>query len=139
MKNKKTLLAAAVLVIILIALGLFRGIASSGGKDSSADSAGEEKAKAIAVTVVHGDGSEKVFEYDTDETYLAPVLTEEGLVEGTEGQYGLFITTVDGEEADESKEEWWCITEDGEPSSVSASELEIEDGDKFELTMTVGY
>ena len=136
MKNKKTLLAAAVLVIILIALGLFRGIASSGGKDSSADSAGEEKAKAIAVTVVHGDGSEKVFEYDTDETYLAPVLTEEGLVEG---QYGLFITTVDGEEADESKEEWWCITEDGEPSSVSASELEIEDGDQFELTMTVGY
>lgn len=139
MKNKKTLLAAAVLVIILIALGLFRGISSSGGKDSGADSVGEEKAKAIAVTVVHGDGSEKVFEYDTDETYLAPVLTEEGLVEGTEGQYGLFITTVDGEEADESKEEWWCITEDGEPSSVSASELEIEDGDKFELTMTVGY
>ena len=32
--------------------------------------------KSITVTVVHGDQTEKVFEYDTDEEYLGPVVTK---------------------------------------------------------------
>ena len=95
--------------------------------------------KSITVTVVHGDETEKVFEYDTDEEYLGPVVTEDGLVEGEEGEFGLFITTVDGETADEAKQEWWCVTKGGEMTTVSVSEQVIEDGDAFELTLTVGY
>ena len=95
--------------------------------------------KEITVTVVHGDQSQKEFSYETEEKYLAPVITGEGLAKGTEGEYGLFILTVDGETADDTKEEWWCITKKGKTVTTSASELVIEDGDEFELTLMEGY
>lgn len=56
-----------------------------------------EGEKQIAVTVIHGDQTEKVFEFNTDKAYLGEVLEDENLVEGETGEYGLFITTVDEE------------------------------------------
>ena len=41
--------------------------------------------------------------------YLGEVLESENLVDGESGEYGLFITTVDEETADDSKQQWWCI------------------------------
>lgn len=98
-----------------------------------------EGAKAIDVVVVHGDGSEATFQYQTDAEYLGDVLTENGLVEGTESTYGLFITTVDGETADESLQQWWCITREGEMLSTGADQTPIADGEQYELTLTEGY
>lgn len=100
---------------------------------------GEKGAKEITVTVVHADKSEKDFIYQTDEAYLGAVITEEKLVEGTDGEYGMFITSVDGEKADDSKEQWWCITKGGENVNTSADQTPIEDGDQFELTLMEGY
>lgn len=48
--------------------------------------------------VVHKDESTKTFTYHTDAEYLGEVLLAEGLVEGDESEYGLMITTVDGEQ-----------------------------------------
>lgn len=129
-KNKKIIIA---IVMLVIAAAVMFGIYQYTRPETA------EGEKNITVTVVHGDASEKVFEYHTDEEYLAPVIISDGLVEGDEGEFGLFITTVDGETADDANEEWWCITQDGEPAQTSASELVIKDGDKFELTLTVGY
>lgn len=98
-----------------------------------------EGAKAIDVVVVHGDGSEATFQYQTDAEYLGDVLTENGLVEGTESSYGLFITTVDGETADDSLQQWWCITQEGEMLSTGADQTPIADGEQYELTLTEGY
>lgn len=98
-----------------------------------------EGAKAIDVVVVHGDGSEATFQYQTDAEYLGDVLTENGLVEGTESSYGLFITTVDGETADDSLQQWWCITREGEMLSTGADQTPIADGEQYELTLTEGY
>ena len=98
-----------------------------------------EGAKAIDVVVVHGDGSEDTFQYQTDAEYLGDVLTENGLVEGTESSYGLFITTVDGETADDSLQQWWCITREGEMLSTGADQTPIADGEQYELTLTEGY
>lgn len=96
-------------------------------------------AKEIEVTVVHGDGSEKEFTYDTDEEYLGDVLLSEGLIVGEEGDYGIFITSVDGEQADTDNQEWWCLTKDGESVTTGADMTPIASGDKFELTLMVGY
>ncbi|WP_417043964.1 DUF4430 domain-containing protein [Dysosmobacter sp.] len=98
-----------------------------------------EGAKAIDVVVVHGDGTEATFQYQTDAEYLGDVLTENGLVEGTESSYGLFITTVDGETADDSLQQWWCITREGEMLSTGADQTPIADGEQYELTLTEGY
>ena len=55
------------------------------------------------------------------------------------GPYGLFITAVDGEKADDTKQQWWCITKGGETVNTSAEQTPIADGDRFELTMKEGY
>ncbi|MCI9421307.1 MAG: DUF4430 domain-containing protein [Dorea sp.] len=100
---------------------------------------GQTGAKEITVTVVHADETSKDFVYQTDAAYLGEVLKSEELVEGTEGEFGMFITSVDGETADDSKEQWWCITKGGEALNTSADQTPIEDGEKFELTLTEGY
>ena len=98
-----------------------------------------EGAKTIDVVVVHGDGTEAAFQYQTDAEYLGEVLVENELAEGTESAYGLFITTVDGETADDSLQQWWCITREGEMLSTGADQTPIADGEQYELTLTEGY
>ena len=127
---KKTLLLIAALVIAAAAMFCIYKVFIPKGQTG---------AKEITVTVVHADQSSKDFVYQTDEAYLGAVIEAEGLVEGTDGDYGLFITSVDGETADDSKEQWWCITKGGESVNTSADQTPIENGDQFELTMMEGY
>ena len=53
------------------------------------------------------------------------MIQAENLVEGEEGQYGLFMTSVDGEKADDSKQQWWCLTKGGEQVNTSADQTPI--------------
>lgn len=63
-------------------------------------------------------------------------MKEEKLVEGTQGEYGLYIETVDGVTADAANQEWWCITKDGEMLNTSADLTPIADGEHYELTLS---
>ena len=49
------------------------------------------------------------------------------------------VETVDGETADEGNQEWWCLTKGGEMWNYGVDDTQIEDGDAFEFTLTVGY
>lgn len=131
MKNKKTnLIAVIVLVVVLAAAGLLYM------KFKPGTTAGE---KEITVKVSALENGEKSFTYQTDAEYLGEVLTANKLIEGESGQYGLFITTANGVKADDSKQQWWCITKGGEQVNTSADQTPIQDGDQFELTLTEGY
>lgn len=128
--TKKIVLAVVILAVVAaLMFVLYRNFMPKG----------ETGAKEITVTVVHGDGTEKEFTYQTDAAYLGEVITDEGLVDGEVGDYGLFITTVDDETADDSKQQWWCITKGGEQVNTSADQTPIEDRDAYELTMMEGY
>ena len=52
--------------------------------------------KNLAVQVVYEDGSSEDFQISTDAEFLGGALIEAGLIEGEEGPYGLYITTVGG-------------------------------------------
>lgn len=95
--------------------------------------------KTVAVQVVHGDKSEKDFTLHTDQEYLGAALEDEKLVEGTQGQYGLYITTVDGETADKAQQQWWCLTKGGAQVNTGADTTPIADGETYELTLTTGW
>lgn len=149
----------ALLLSLALILSVFAGCSSGGassssqesGVSSAAESSTVESAasgesavsqvavKEITVKVVHGDGSEKEFPISTEAETLGDALMAEGLVEGEESSYGLFITTVDGETADDSNQEWWCLTKGGEMWNYGADSTELSDGDTYELTLTVGY
>lgn len=131
MKNKKTnLIAVIVLVVVLAAAGLLYM------KFKPGTTAGD---KEITVKVSALENGEESFTYQTNAEYLGEVLTANKLIEGEDGQYGLFITTANGVKADDSKQQWWCITKGGEQVNTSADQTPIQDGDQFELTLTEGY
>lgn len=130
-KNKKAL--AALLGLVVVAAILL-------GAWYMTRTPPVEGGKRITVQVVHGDGTTKDFPIATDAGYLGQALREqEGLVEGEEGPYGLYIRVVDGEADDEGRQKWWCLTKGGEAVMTSADATPIADGERYELTLMTGY
>lgn len=93
----------------------------------------------LIFTVVDQDGAETNFDITSDKNNLKEILDAEGLIGGSDSQYGFFVTEVNGVTADDSKQEWWCLTKNGEDWTYGVSDTTVEDGDKFEFTLTVGY
>lgn len=125
--NKKTLFAVAVLAVAAaLMLGLWRMTRPQV----------QAGAKTVVVEVVHADASAKEFTCHTDAEYLGELLLAEELAEGEQGAYGLFITAVDGETAQDSLRQWWCITKGGKRVDTGVDSTPIADGDHFELTMS---
>ena len=79
---------------------------------------------------------EREFTLHTREETLGGALTEAGLAEGDVGPYGLFITTVDGVKAQEEERQWWQITREGEAVNTGADSTPIQDGERYELTLS---
>lgn len=132
--NKKTgrgKIIAAVAVLIVAAAALAAVYFAFGPKGA----AGE---KTITVEVVLPDGSTETA-ITTDEAYLRGALEQEGMIAGEESEYGLFVTAVNGVAADDSKEQWWCFTKDGESLATGVDSTPIADGEHYEITLTEGY
>ncbi len=130
MKNKKLVIAV---IAAAAAIAIMAGIFVLTRPETAAG------AKHITVTVIHADGTEKVFEYDTDEEYLGPVILGEGLVVGEQGPYGLVFNEVDGEEAVwEVNQAYWSILVGEEYATTGADAIVIHDGDTFKLVYTIG-
>ena len=55
---------------------------------------GQEGAKTIGLTVTFAQDNQKEYTIHTDAENLGDALKEEKLVEGTQGEYGLYIETV---------------------------------------------
>ena len=130
MKNKK-------LWVCLLALVLLMGAMSAlwlGSRETA-----KEGSKEITVAVNHKDASKTVFTYKTDAQYLGEVLLEEGLVQGTEGPYGLEIHTVDGETADwNTDRSYWALYIGTEYATTGADGVVLTDGGEYLLEYTIG-
>ena len=128
MKNKKMVIALVALVAVV---GLMLGVWAANRPETS------EGTKVYTVTVVHADGSQKVFEYTTDAEYLDDALMEEGLIAGEEGPYGLTLITVDGEDAVwETDNAYWSLYIGQEYATTGLSDTPVNDGDVFKLEYT---
>ena len=95
--------------------------------------------KSVTVTVLHRSGTERSFSLTTEQEYLGGALTEAGLVSGRQTEYGLYILTVDGETADESKQQWWGYTVNGTDAAYGVDGQPIRDGDTVAFTLHEGW
>ena len=131
MKNKKIAIIAIIALVVVAAI--FVGVFFATRPQT------QDGDKNITVVVVHKDGSEKEFKYNTSEEFLAPVLVENDLVQGEDGEFGLYIHYADGERAVwELDTAWWGVYVGDEQSLVGVSELVIEDGGLYKLVYSVG-
>ena len=132
MNKKKVILASGILVVLIVAMLLvwinFREKPVEGSK---------------TITIEVRDSKEKsvVYELQTDAQFLIEAMEEakeQGLTyEGEEGQYGLSISTVNGESADYTLDgAYWSFNVNGEYCNYGVSEQPVEDGDAFEIVYT---
>ena len=128
--RKKAILAAAIFVLLAAVLLLVRYAAAPETADGQ---------KNIVLEVVHRDESRKEYAITTGAENLRGALEGEGLIAGTEGPYGLYVLTVDGETADESAQEWWCFKRGGEMLNTGVDETMIADGEHYEAVLTTGW
>ena len=130
MKNKKLIIALVALVAVV---GILLGVWFATRPDP------EEGLKSFTVTVVHANGNAREFTYHTDEEFLGAVLSEEGLINGVDGPYGLMFDTVDGEKAVwEENSAYWALYVGEEYATLGIDSTPVNDGDTFKLVYTIG-
>ena len=130
MKNKKLVLA--VLAVVVVA-ALMAGVYFATRPATS------QGAKTFTVTEVHANGNAREFTYHTDEEFLGAVLSEEGLINGVDGPYGLMFDTVDGEKAVwEENSAYWALYVGEEYATLGIDSTPVNDGDTFKLVYTIG-
>lgn len=129
MKNKKLILAVVALVAVA---AIFLGVYFATRPETT------QGAKTYTVTVVHGDGTSKDFTYHTDEEYLGDALVAEGLISGSDSEYGLMVDTVDGETASwDADQAYWAFYIGEESAMTGVSTTPVNDGDSFKWVYTV--
>lgn len=132
--EKKNTKKIAILAVVFLAV-----IAIIGAIIIATRPQGTDGKKSYTLEVILSDGASKSHQLTTTEEFLGAALREEGLITGSESDYGFFVTGVDGTEADSSNQEWWCLTIDGDISNYGVDEVPVTDGGHYEFTLTVGW
>lgn len=96
-----------------------------------------EGAKSFPFNVVDLDGTETKFLIKTDAETVGEALQALELIDGEEGDYGLYVLSVNGISADWDKEgAWWSFLVDGEASLTGVDSVAIEEGKVYSFVKT---
>ena len=127
MNNKKMILAAVALIVVV---ALFAGIWVASRPEIFA---GE---KHFTLTVVHKNGTEKIFELTSSEEFLGAALVAEGIIVESDSP-GMY-NTVDGETTDYSKDQsYWGFFIDGAYAMEGMNTTPITEGGQYKLVYTI--
>ena len=129
--NKKAILGVALIVILIAVMGILYGVFREKPVEGS---------KAITIEVVNKAKESTIYELKTDAQFLKQAMEEaEGLeFEGSEGQYGLTISSINGEVADFTKENsYWSFYVNDGYCNYGVDSQPVEDGDAFKIVYEV--
>ncbi len=135
-KTKLIIGIVAALLVIAVVAGAWIYLQSR-NKPAEPQIPTTQAGKAFTVVVVHADGSEKTFQYRSQEEYVGTVLLEKGLIEGDQGEFGLYIKIVDGEKAVyEEDNAYWSFYIGEEYATTGVDMTPITDGAVYKLVYT---
>ena len=93
--------------------------------------------KSFTVVVVGKDGKETTFSYKSDKKTVGEVLAAEGLIEGTNSEYGLMVTKVNGESADYNVDgAYWAFYIGDTYAETGVDSTDIADGTTYKFVYT---
>lgn len=134
MKQFKNKLFASVLCMVLIvamALSMTACTNNNASDDANAEQV-QVASKSFTFEVVDKDGNTETFSITTDKTTVGEALLEEGLIAGENGQYGLYVTEVNGIVADYNVDgTYWAFYVDGAYASSGVDTTDIVDGSTY--------
>ncbi len=88
--------------------------------------------KTFPFAVVDRDGNETDFEIHTDKETVGEALSELGMIEGEEGEYGIYVNTVNGITADyDADKTYWAFYVNGEYALSGVDSTVIEEGAEY--------
>lgn len=148
MKCRKRL-SSFILCMTLIVAMAFGTVGCNGSKDNGAASdfgaevtadvqreGGElgEGSTQFSLTVTDKDGNETQFTIHTDKETVGEALLELNLIAGDEGEYGLYVKTVNGITADyDTNGVYWAFYVNGEYASTGVDSTPITEGESYAL------
>lgn len=117
------------LISLILVLLTIASLAACGAKEPA-----EGLKVSFTLIVVDGDGNETTHQIETTKTIVGDALFEEGIAEGEEGDYGLFITHVNGIYAEYNETgTYWSFYIDGEYAMTGVDKTDIVDGATYML------
>ena len=141
--NIKSMLSFIVCMVLIAAMALFTiGCNDNSTSSDPTDTILNETdirelgdgATQVSFTVVDQNGKESHFVIYTDKTILSDALLEHNLIAGEDGEYGLYVKTVNGTTLDYNKDgKYWAFYVDGAYANVGVDQTEIEAGVSYEL------
>ena len=118
-------LSVLLCAVLIAAMALTMAGCGTGSKTPAA-------AKTFTFTVVDTEGTETSYEITSDAGTVGEALMAEGLIEGEEGPYGLYVKTVTGITLDyETDGKYWAFYENGAYAQKGVDQTEITDGVKY--------
>ncbi|MCD8084891.1 MAG: DUF4430 domain-containing protein [Clostridiales bacterium] len=101
-------------------------------------STADAETKHITLTVTYADGSSDNYEIDTEADYLKDAIDATVELGGEESDYGFYITSVNGVEADyDADGAYWAIYVNDTYGSYGVDSQPVADGDSFALVYEV--
>ena len=140
MRNFKRIFALILCIVLVAAVALF----AQGCKKTEGESPETTDSETYEVTVlgegekqfdfkvVAKDGNETFFTINTDKKTVGDALLELELIEGEDGDYGLYVKKVNGIVADyEIDQTYWAFYVNGEYAMSGVDTTEIENGAEY--------
>lgn len=128
MKRFLALFLSALMLLSLVGCGGNAG-QTAGNKVIEDGATIGEGDKSFVTEVVDADGNTVKFTVQTNEKTVGEALQKLGVIDGEEGDYGLYIKTVNGITADYNKDGvYWAFYVDGEYAMTGADMTDVVDG-----------
>ena len=129
------LLSILLCIVLIAAMALLAGCNDNTTTSDpvSSDITETQKAeKSFTFVVVDASGKETSFEISSGKTTVGEALLDEGLIAGEDGQYGLYVKTVNGITLDfDADGKYWAFYVNGEYGMSGVDATEIVDGDTY--------
>ena len=134
-KNKLFASVLCMVLIVAMALSMTACTNNNASDDANAEQV-QVASKSFTFEVVDKDGNTETFNITTDKTTVGEALLEEGLIAGENGQYGLYVTEVNGIVADYNVDgTYWAFYVDGAYASSGVDTTDIVDGSTYSFTV----
>ena len=126
------LLSFALCIVLIAAMALLAGCNDDANISNPVSSGVAETLtaeKSFTFVVVDTTGKETSFEISSDKATVGEALLDEGLIAGEDGQYGLYVKTVNGITLDyDTDGKYWAFYVNGEYGMTGVDATEIVAG-----------